>query len=207
VLIVFDLDGTLVDSFDAHVDAWISALSSLGLHADRKYVESLMGLPAKEIALRLAPNLWSSLVELKNKIFLESYVWRVVAYPDALTALDMLVEYRKVVVTSSSGVVARRILEITGLTKYFELVVGGDEVEKGKPSPEPLYFVSKSTGVDVREMVVVGDSHYDVEMALAAGAIPILIARRGIRDDRAIVITSLIQLPSLIKRLGKSSGI
>lgn len=202
MLLVFDLDGTLVDSFQAHVDAWIAAIEAFGLPpVDRKYVESLMGLPAKDIAVRLAPHAWQALVELKNEIFLRGYLCRVVAYPDALAALECLKEHRKVVVTSSSGYVARRILENTGISTYFELVVGGDEVERGKPSPEPLLYVSKRTGVDVRDMVVIGDSHYDVEMALAAGAVPVFVARRGGRDDRAITIPGLTHLPEVVEEL------
>ncbi|AEA12830.1 HAD-superfamily hydrolase, subfamily IA, variant 3 [Thermoproteus uzoniensis 768-20] len=170
---VFDLDGTLVDSVDAHVRAWIDALAALGVKASEEEVRPLMGLPAAEIARRLAPGKARELAELKIRYFLERHIDEVVPYPD----VDVLASLPRpiAVVTSSSGVLARAVLRRADIA--VDYVLGGDEVERGKPHPDPLIAVSRVFGVPTSSMVVVGDSVYDVEMALAAGARPICIAR------------------------------
>ncbi len=192
---MFDLDGTLVDSVDAHVRAWIDALAELGVRASEDEVRPLMGLPAGEIARRLAPGRAQELARLKVKYFLERHIDEVRPYPD----VDVLARLPRpiAVVTSSSGVLAREILRRTGLAVDF--VLGGDEIDRGKPNPDPLYVVSRVFGVPTRSMVVVGDSVYDVEMAIAAGAKPVCVARaaRPCRDGVAVVrsLRELLYIP------------
>jgi HAD superfamily hydrolase (TIGR01509 family) len=189
---VFDLDGTLVESVEAHVSAWLEALRRLGVEARYEEVRPLMGLPARVIAARLLPERAEELARLKNALFLEKYLVLVRPYQDAevLSRLPRPIA----VVTSSSGYIARRVLEATGLAQYVDFVVGGDEVPRGKPAPDPLYLVAKRFSVEVKDMVVVGDSDYDMEMAENAGAVGICIARRSACSKAKRIITSLYQL-------------
>ncbi|MEZ0319396.1 MAG: HAD-IA family hydrolase [Pyrobaculum sp.] len=189
---VFDLDGTLVESVDAHIAAWVEALRAMGVEARAEDVAPLMGLPARDIARFLMSERAEELAFLKNKLFLEKHIYSVRPYEDSA----VLAELPKpiAVVTSSSGYVARRVLELVGLMKYVDLVVGGDEVPRGKPAPDPLYVVERALGVPVREMTVVGDSDYDMEMAKAAGARAVCIARRRLCKNADIVVTKLYEL-------------
>jgi len=190
---IFDLDGTLVESVDAHIGAWIEALELIGVKKRREELAPLMGLPALEIARRIAPQRAEELARIKNKLFLEKYLGAVRAYDDA--AVLARLPRPIAVVTSSSGYVAREILKATGLAEYVDLVVGGDEVPQGKPAPDPLYLVARRFGVPPSEMVVVGDSEYDIEMAKNAGALGVCIARRGAPCRGAHrVISTLFQL-------------
>lgn len=184
---VFDLDGTLVDSVDAHVKAWVEALAALGASAREEDVRPLMGLPAGEIARRLLPERAKELADLKVRLFLEKYINYVKPYDDV--GVVELLPRPIAVVTSSSGVLARAMLKRIGLG--VDYVIGGDEVPKGKPSPDPLYVLSSMAGVPPSRMVVVGDSEYDVEMARAAGARPICIARgrEPCRKDVEVITT------------------
>lgn len=193
---VFDLDGTLVESVDAHVAAWLEALRRFGVEIRYEEVRPLMGLPARDIADRLLPGRAAELATLKNRLFLEMYLALVRPYEDAevLRHLPRPIA----VVTSSSGYVARRVLEAAGLASSVDLVVGGDEVPRGKPAPDPLYVVGRHFSVDVRDVVVVGDSDYDMEMAERAGAVGICIARRSPCNKAKKIITSLRQLLDLV---------
>ncbi|RFA94266.1 HAD family hydrolase [Pyrobaculum aerophilum] len=189
---VFDLDGTLVDSVEAHIAAWLEALKNFGVVKSVEEVKPLMGLPATEIAKALMPARARELAAVKNEIFLSKYLSLVKAYEDA--AVLKLLPRPIAVVTSSSGRVARRILQAVGLSQFIDLVVGGDEVPRGKPAPDPLYVVSREFGVSPREMIVVGDSDYDMEMAEAAGAFGVCIARRAPCRGGKRVIHSLYEL-------------
>ncbi len=189
---VFDLDGTLVDSVEAHIAAWLEALRALGVQKSWDEVRPLMGLPARDIARALLPERAGELAALKNKLFLEKYLHLVRAYGDA--EVLRLLPRPIAVVTSSSGHVARRVLVAVGLAPHVDLVLGGDEVPRGKPAPDPLYLVSQRLGVDTRDMVVVGDSDYDMEMAQAAGAAAVCIARKTPCRKAQHVIHTLHQL-------------
>ncbi len=194
--IVFDLDGTLVDSVRAHVDAWLDALRTLGIGKAREEVEPLMGLPALKIAETLCGDCAEALASLKNRLFVEKYISYVSPYPDAgaVTVFDI----GKAVVTSSSGHVAREVLKRVGLAQHFAVVVGGDEVARGKPDPEPLIKACSVLGVDPRETAVVGDSQYDVEMAIRGGAAPICVSRGRRCPDGALTVGSLWELRDLL---------
>lgn len=181
---------------DAHVAAWLEALRRFGVEVRYEEVRPLMGLPARDIADRLLPGRAAELAALKNRLFLEKYLALVRPYEDAevLRHLPRPIA----VVTSSSGYVARRVLEAAGLADSVDLVVGGDEVPRGKPAPDPLYVVGRHFSVDVRDVVVVGDSDYDMEMAERAGAVGICIARRSPCNKARKIITSLRQLLDLV---------
>lgn len=173
---------------EAHVAAWLEALERLGRPTPYEAVRPLMGLPAGEIARRLFPERADELARLKVGLFLEKYIERVRPYPDvdALEALPRPIA----VVSSSSGVLVRAVLARAGIRAEYAL--GGDEVPRGKPAPDPLFLLSDISGVAPARMVVVGDSRYDVEMALAAGATPVCIARaappcaEGVRAIRSL---------------------
>ncbi|MEM4776626.1 MAG: HAD family hydrolase [Pyrobaculum sp.] len=190
---VFDLDGTLVDSVDAHIAAWIEALELFGVRKEIDEVKPYMGLPALEIAKRLHPAGAFELAAFKNRLFLEKYISYVKLYEDA--AVLKYIQRPVAVVTSSSGYVAREILRTVGLLPYVDLVIGGDEVPRGKPAPDPLYKVAEYFSIAPRDMVVVGDTDYDMAMAKNAGAVGVCIQRGGgsCREaDR--VITTLYEL-------------
>ncbi|MFN7105849.1 MAG: HAD family hydrolase, partial [Pyrobaculum sp.] len=110
---VFDLDGTLVESVEAHISAWIEALSLMGVRKGVEEIRPLMGLPAVDIAKMLLPERARELALLKNRLFLDRYIALVRAYSD----VDVLEKLSRplAVVTSSSGYVARAVLEKVGL--------------------------------------------------------------------------------------------
>lgn len=189
---VFDLDGTLVESVNAHIAAWLEALKLLGVEKRYEEVRPLMGLPARDIATALLPNRAFELVALKNKLFLEKYLSLVRPYDDVyiLEKLPRPIA----IVTSSSSYVARRVIEVVGLARLIDFVLGGDEVPRGKPAPDPLYVISRRFSVDTRDIIVIGDSDYDMEMARRAGAYGVCIARYNVCNGARKVIYSLYEL-------------
>ncbi|MFN3803569.1 MAG: HAD family hydrolase [Pyrobaculum sp.] len=191
---VFDLDGTLVESVEAHISAWTEALSLMGVRKGVEEIRPLMGLPAADIAKRLLPERARELALLKNKLFLDKYIALVRAYGD----VDVLEKLSRplAVVTSSSGYVARAVLEKVGLLRYIDLVLGGDEVARGKPAPDPLHVVARRLGISTRNMVVVGDSEYDMEMAKSAGACGVCITRQRTCKGGSFYISTLHELLS-----------
>ncbi len=194
--VIFDLDGTLVDTVPLHVESWIETCKRLGLPTPApERVGALMGLKALDIAKKLCgdENAEKGL-QTKNEIYL-SLLGSAKATNGAPEVLRILKGRGFIVgvVTSSSRRVAVRVLEVTGLDKYIDALVAGDEVAKGKPDPEPLMRILSMLGLGVRDIVVVGDSRYDVEMALSTG-VEVVFFLGNYKDPRVISIKNLLDI-------------
>ncbi|MGC8607243.1 MAG: HAD family hydrolase [Vulcanisaeta sp.] len=194
--VIFDLDGTLVDTIPLHVLSWIETCKHLGLSIPTMdHVNTLIGLRALDIARKLCgdENAEKAL-QIKNEIYL-SLLGGAKAINGAPELLKMLKEkgFTIGIVTSSSRRVAIKALEVTGLYNYIDGIVAGDDVNKGKPDPEPLMKILHSLGLKVSEVAVVGDSKYDAEMALNAG-VRVIFFLGSHEDPRVISIGNLLDI-------------
>ena len=179
--IVFDLDGTLVDTIELHIDAWIKACKHLGITTTRESIANLIGLPAETIAKKLVRNseeIIIRLIELKHMIY-KQLLSQVKLYPDVLPTLTELKRrgFRIGIASSTSSTLLNRIISITGIKQYIDVAIGRDQVLKGKPDPEVFLKVFKYLGVNPNNGAIVGDTAYDIIPAKEIGALAILINR------------------------------
>ncbi len=176
--VIFDMDGTLIDTSEAHIKAWLEASRSIGirgLKADD--VRCHLGKTSLAIAKGLlrhvgvSEDLAERFAELKDKLFLKKYVYMVPPFPhSAITLSSLKAQGIKVAVVSSNpSQLIKEVLRSTGLLKYVDVIVGQDEVREGKPSPEPILKALSKLGVGKGEALVVGDSRYDMIAAKRAG--------------------------------------
>ena len=77
------------------------------------------------------------------------------------------------VITNKNEILAVKLLKALKLDGYFSLVIGGDTLAQKKPSPEPLRHVAQVLGVNVANIIMVGDSKNDIISAKAAGSIAV----------------------------------
>lgn len=173
--VLFDLDGTLADSVE------------LILHCYRHTMETHLGraLPDERWLATIGTPLREQLREFGRSddeaaAMLETYVsfqrtvhdGMVRSYPGVADVLDV---YRDEgtpvgVVTSKRREMAVRTLECCGLDAYVQVLVGADDVERGKPDPEPVHAALDALGVEPsRSVLFVGDSPFDVAAGKAAG--------------------------------------
>jgi len=170
-LLVFDLDGTLVDSTDDLAASANAALAALGLPArSREEVRSFVGEGARRLIERaVAPR--ADLTERALELFFEHYSEHLVdatrAYegvPEVLRALRAPLA----VATNKPGRFARRILAHLGLLDAFFAVLGGDEAPR-KPAPALIDRLRGAVAASREATVLVGDSRVDLETASNAG--------------------------------------
>ncbi|HYE14255.1 MAG TPA: HAD family hydrolase [Pyrinomonadaceae bacterium] len=167
--ILFDLDGTLLDSFPSHFEAYrvmfaryrieISEESFLAAYSPNWYhTYEALGLPGE---------VW----EEANSHWVEAAAaLPPLPFPGAAETLEALgSSYELGVVTSGSRGRVLRDLERTGIGRFFRVVVTGDDVREPKPAPEGLELGLARMGLSPGEAVYVGDAHADYEMARAAG--------------------------------------
>lgn len=181
VLVMFDLDGTLVDSVPdlaAAVDVMLDRLGRPPAGVER--VRDWVGNGAAVLVRRaLADSIDHSHVDDVQadealKLFLEAYsggheLTRV--YPGVIDLLGFLRErgVRMAVVTNKPQRFVAPLLQEVGLAGYFEWLIGGDTLPTQKPDPGALLHVMREAGVSAEQALFIGDSRSDVLAARAAG--------------------------------------
>lgn len=215
-LILFDLDGTLVDSVGDL--AWCGnemlRLLELPQHdpdAARAWVGNGVERFVKRVLtgdMTAEPD--SGLFRAGHEIFMQLYANNLSkhsdVYPGVKAALERFArsDLHLGCVTNKPEPFTSQLLESLGLLQYFELVVAGNTTPRSKPDPMPLTYAADFFKLEYGDCLMVGDSSNDVAAARAAGfrvaAVPYGYNHgRPIADSRPdAVIDSLAQLPELI---------
>jgi phosphoglycolate phosphatase len=216
--ILFDLDGTLVDTaadITAAVNRLMAELGSPGL--PESVVRTMIGggallLVERAFARQGVPLGERERLELMRRYLihyadlLESGTSTALPYPGAQRALSQLADagLPLAVVTNKEQRLAARVLEETGLSRYVDLLVGGDGCWRRKPDPAMLLHACAAFGVEPAAAVEVGDSVNDVLAARAAGMPVILVSYgyHGADDARRLgsdaCVDSLTEVPGRI---------
>jgi phosphoglycolate phosphatase len=174
-VVVFDWDGTLVDS-EAHIVASIeSAARAIGLPAlDYDVIKDIIGLGMREALLVLYPRLTEEqVVDMRqhySTFFFSKNVDQSMLFDGVLQTLDELQSsgLKLAVATGKSRHGLDKALEATGLKSYFDIERCADET-RSKPHPMMLAEISEYFALPSTKMVMVGDTEYDLEMAARFG--------------------------------------
>lgn len=174
--LVWDMDGTLIDSATVVPDAFIATVEQHGGPAvDRRDVIALYSLG--EPAVMLERMLGRPLSGAEVGSYHEELARRaggVRAYPGVTEALQSLHgQVRMAVFTGASTRAATILLTAAGLTGFFDHVVGGDQVRNPKPHPDGVILAAGRLGSGPRCCAYVGDAPTDLEAASRAGATPV----------------------------------
>ncbi len=188
--VLFDLDGTLLDTIPDLASACNSMRVDLGLpELPVETIATFVGKGSENLVKR-------ALTDLPNppenqSQALESFYYHYHLcngrhsrlYPGVLEGLDDFQSQgvRLAVVTNKPEQFARPLLEKTGLAHYFELIVGGDTCPRKKPDPMPFLHACEQMQIDPAQTLVVGDSVNDAQAARAAG-IPVLLVPYGYNE-------------------------
>ena len=179
--ILFDLDGTLVDSSEAIIKAVEKALELKGLTCNRAEVARMIGLPLENIFGVLAPNLseqeiWQ-LVHEYRKYYMAHHLENTTIHPSAQMVLRKLKAkgFKLGIITTKYREPVMDVLSHFGIAELFDVVVTGYEVIKHKPAPDIVLEAAKRLRVDPKQCVVVGDSPLDVQAGKQAGAFTIAV--------------------------------
>ena len=188
--VLFDLDGTLVDSAPDLALAANKMLSALGYpQVNCTQVKGWVGDGVRSLVLRALTAIVGdvpaeSLIEqgyvLFQRYYAESVYQDSTLYPGVHETLQTLKSSGLALacVTNKPSRFTKPVLEKSGLTGFFGAVVSGDDLSLKKPDPAPLEFAAEQLGVPLTACVLVGDSINDISAAGAAG-IPVLWATYG----------------------------
>ncbi|HZS42045.1 MAG TPA: HAD hydrolase-like protein [Polyangia bacterium] len=194
-LIVFDLDGTLIDSVGDIADALNAALASVGrAPLSDEQVSRLVGAGAGELVRRALGDGAQKIdgaqadFEIVRERFLAAYAERparrtglYLGVRETLAALDA----PKAIATNKPGALARKIVEELGVAGDFFAVLGEDDVGRRKPDPLVVDLLRGRVGAARARTLYVGDSRTDAQTAEAA-RVPLCLVTYGYEDPRVI---------------------
>jgi phosphoglycolate phosphatase len=216
--VLFDLDGTLIDTAQDIARALNRALTERSLNPlSPSGVRELIGRGAPALISRALARNGVTTTDAERQQLLERFTHHYEAlhaagqsqassYPGVYAALSTLAAggYRNAVVTNKHQHLAEHALELAGLRGLVTLVVGGDRCSARKPDPAPLREACAQLGVGIPDVLMVGDSINDVAAARAAG-IPVVCVPYGYNEgndphtlDCDAMIETLGELPALI---------
>jgi HAD superfamily hydrolase (TIGR01509 family) len=190
--VLLDIDGTLIDSNDAHARAWVAAFAAhayvvlfeqvrplIGMGAD-KLIPELTGLdPASGEAKRIG--------ETRSRIFLERELPTLRPTPGARELLEHMKSrgLELVVATSARKDEVEALLAQAGVADLIEAASSADDAKRSKPDPDIVRAALRAAGATASHTLMIGDTPYDVEAASRA-RVPIIALRCGGWDDDAL---------------------
>jgi HAD superfamily hydrolase (TIGR01509 family) len=182
--IIFDVDGTLVDTRDFHIDSWIKAFKEFGVDISAEKVQSQFGRRAVEIAKDLLPEdkkQYAESVAKEKRMIYSSYLPRVKAYSKVRDLLEVLHErgIKVALATSTVRMEANYYVDMLSANDLIDAVVTAEDIKNSKPDPEIFLTAAKKIGVVPEFCAGIGDSPHDMAAAKAAGMIAIGVLTGG----------------------------
>jgi HAD superfamily hydrolase (TIGR01509 family) len=189
--VLLDIDGTLIDSNDAHARAWVEALAQYGYVVPFEKVRPLIGKGGDKVTPELTgldPESGESkrISETRAEIFRRELP-SLRATPGARELLEHLASrgLELVVATSAKEAEVQALLEQAGVADLIEAASSADDAERSKPDPDIVQAALRTVGRLASHSIMIGDTPYDVEAATRA-RVPILAVRCGGWDDASL---------------------
>lgn len=178
--VIFDMDGTLIDSTPAVNRSWTTWATEFGV--TREQLDGNHGVPAAAIAAKVLPA--DRVAEAVARIAaLElADVEGVVPLPGAVRAMAELAGVPHAIATSSTAPLAAARLAASELAPP-DVLVTADDVERGKPAPDPFLLAARRLGVDPGDCLVVEDAPQGLVAARAAGCTTLAVITTTPRDE------------------------
>ncbi len=192
-LIIFDLDGTLIDSSSDIIWSANKTLLYMGYRERRpEEIKKCIGWGVKRLLEQLMPEEDEDAIEGARNKFLE-YYWdhltvETILYPGVRETMEFLRSRNKKIalVTNKPLRFTERILQDLSISPFFSIIIGGDSLPNRKPHPEPALKVLETLNVSPPEGMMVGDSPVDCETGRGAGMKTVGVTY-GFRDRETLI--------------------
>jgi HAD superfamily hydrolase (TIGR01509 family) len=174
--VIFDIDGTLIDSVDIHAKAWVEALKHFGHEIAFQDLRSQIGKGGDQILHGLLPpevieQRGEEIKDFRADLFRRRYMPQVRAFPGVRELFERIraVGQRAVLASSGNADEVEQYKEIANIADLIDSDTSSDEAERSKPFPDIFQAaLAKLQGLSCDEAVVVGDTPYDAEAARRA---------------------------------------
>jgi HAD superfamily hydrolase (TIGR01509 family) len=208
--IIFDIDGTLIDSNDAHARAWVSSLQDAGIQCGFGEVRPLIGMGGDQLLKQLkgiekSDPVYEALSDGWKTHFKNDEISSLRAQPGAHELVLELQRrgFQMVIGTSGDEALVEQLLEVAGVNELLPERTTASDVEASKPAPDIVQAALKKLGVPAEQAVMIGDTPFDIESARKAGVDSIFLRCGG--DDRSAGAIAVFENPQdLLEQLDNS---
>lgn len=177
--VIFDMDGTLIDSTPAVARSWLRWATEYDIPPEKLLGHH--GVPAESIVSRLLPGTDTAAALARIGELELSDLDGVVPLPGAVSSLSVLGP-RAAIATSCTAPLADARLRAAGITRP-EVLVTVDDVQHGKPAPDPFLAAARGLGVDPEQCLVVEDAPQGLIAARAAGCATLAVVTTTAREE------------------------
>jgi phosphoglycolate phosphatase-like HAD superfamily hydrolase len=211
--IIFDVDGTLVDTVDFHAEAWQKAFAAFGHMVEFQAIRSQIGKGGDQLMpVFLPPDVLGSqgkaIEAWRKDLFARDYMPRVRGFPEVPDLFRFLLDagVRVALGSSAKADELEAYKKAAGIEGLAEVETTADDAERSKPHPDIFQAVLDRLGLAPSRVMVVGDTPYDVEAASKAGMATVALlcggfpepdlrgaGAVGVRRDPADLLKSLRQ--------------
>jgi HAD superfamily hydrolase (TIGR01509 family) len=189
--IIFDIDGTLVDSNDAHAHAWQQAMAQYGYEVPFADIRPLIGMGGDKVlpellGIQKESETGARIEQSRSQLFKERYLPHLRAFPGAMALLRHLHKqgFTLAVATSSKPDEMSSLLNVVDphAVDLFGQEVSSKEATQSKPDPDVIQVALKRTGCEPGQALMIGDTAYDIQSASGAGIKTIALRCGGWSD-------------------------
>ncbi|NHJ39903.1 MAG: HAD family phosphatase [Asgard group archaeon] len=181
--IIFDLDGTLVNTLDYHIEAFKILFKEINRKIPYEEIEDNMGRTPKDTLLSLIPELNFNKKQLeilskRKEEILTNLLSDIPIFPGSKEILDYL-KYQKIIICLASSTPyfnVSKMIENASFSSYFDVIITGEDITIGKPNPEVFLKAVEKAKIDKKHCLIIGDSPHDIEAAKTAGINIIAVA-------------------------------
>jgi len=197
--VLWDMDGTLVDSAAYHWQAWHDTMSRESFPVTREQFLATFGQRNDSIVrawlgAKATPDLIQRIGEAKETLYRQLVREHGIApLPGALEWVNLLHRqgWGQAIASAAPRANVETILDVLRAGEYFQAIVSAEDVNRGKPDPEVFLIAATKLGVAPRHCIVVEDAEHGIEAAGAAGMKSIGVSQNGKHLPADIVVRSL----------------
>ncbi|MDP8916569.1 MAG: HAD family hydrolase [Pseudomonadota bacterium] len=176
VVVIFDVDGTLIDSNDQHALAWLRAFRRFGHHAPFEAIRGQIGKGGDQLIpvflpQELVDTQGEDISNFRSELFKREFLPGLQPFPAVRPLFERIRSDGTSIVLASSatGEELQRYKDIAGIADLLDSATSADDVDHSKPEPDIFLAALRTAGVAPDEAVVVGDTPYDAQAASKAG--------------------------------------
>jgi HAD superfamily hydrolase (TIGR01509 family) len=191
--VLLDIDGTLIDSNDAHAHAWVAAFAASGRRVDFTRVRPLIGkggdkLLAEIAGIDIESDEGKRLGKTRLQIFKDDFLPTLKATRGARRLLERLSRegLTLTVATSAQEAEVDDLLRVAGIQDLIHAASSSDDAEESKPDPDIIHAALRKARCEATEAIMIGDTPYDIEAASRAGVVVVALRCGGWWSDEQL---------------------